>query len=92
MEVFDAESDVVVYDVSQKEILSKSSLINKDAYETFPSFSADGKWLYFCSAPALKMPEKYNQLRYSLCRVPFDAANGTIGSQVEPLVHADSIS
>lgn len=92
MEVFDAESDVVVYDVSKKEILSKSSLITKDAYETFPSFSADGKWLYFCSAPALKMPEKYNQLRYSLCRVAFDAANGTIGSQVDTLVHADSIS
>lgn len=37
----------------KKEILSKSSLITKDAYETFPSFSADGKWPYFCSAPAL---------------------------------------
>ena len=39
MEVFDLESDVVVYDVKNKEILSKASLITKDAFETFPAFS-----------------------------------------------------
>ena len=55
MEVFDLESDVVVYDVKNKEILSKASLITKDAFETFPAFSPDGKWLYFCTAPAQKM-------------------------------------
>ena len=37
MEVFDLESDVVVYDVKNKEILSKASLITKDAFETFPA-------------------------------------------------------
>ena len=42
MEVFDLESDVVVYDVKNKEILSKASLITKDAFETFPAFSPDG--------------------------------------------------
>ena len=41
MEVFDLESDVVVYDVKNKEILSKASLITKDAFETFPAFSPD---------------------------------------------------
>lgn len=92
MEVFDTESDIVVYDIAKKEILSKASIITKDAYETFPSFSADGKWLYFCSAPALKMPEEYNKLRYNLCRVSFDAKEGVIGSQVDTLVIADSVS
>lgn len=64
MEVFDLESDVVVYDVKNKEILSKASLITKDAFETFPAFSPDGKWLYFCTAPAQKMPENYDKVRY----------------------------
>ena len=72
MEVFDLESDVVVYDVKNKEILSKASLITKDAFETFPAFSPDGKWLYFCTAPAQKMPENYDKVRYNLCRVAFD--------------------
>ena len=76
MEVFDLESDVVVYDVKNKEILSKASLITKDAFETFPAFSPDGKWLYFCTAPAQKMPENYDKVRYNLCRVAFDPDRG----------------
>lgn len=73
MEVFDLESDVVVYDVEQHKILSAASLITKDAFETFPAFSPDGKWLYFCSAPAREMPADYDKVRYHICRVAFDA-------------------
>ena len=92
MEVFDLESDVVVYDVKNKEILSKASLITKDAFETFPAFSPDGKWLYFCTAPAQKMPENYDKVRYNLCRVAFDPDRGEISFPIDTLVHADSLS
>ena len=92
MEVFDLESDVVVYDVEQKEILSRASLITKDAFETFPSFSPDGEWLYFCSAPAQEMPAAYDSLRYNLCRVAFDAERGEIRLPIDTLVRADSLS
>lgn len=86
MEVFDLESDVVVYDIENKTILSEASLITKDAFETFPSFSPDGKWLYYCSAPALPMPQQYDSIRYAICRVPFDATQGRIGLQVDTIV------
>ena len=92
MEVFDLESDVVVFDVKNKEILSKASLITKDAFETFPAFSPDGKWLYFCTAPAQKMPENYDKVRYNLCRVAFDPDRGEISFPIDTLVHADSLS
>ena len=92
MEVFDLESDVVVYDVQQKEILSKASLISDDAFETFPSFSPDGKWLYFCTTPAREMPAAYDSVRYNLCRVPFDAERGEIHMPIDTLVRADSLS
>lgn len=92
MEVFDLESDVIVYDVKRNEILSKASLITKDAFETFPSFSPDGKWLYFCSAPARQMPADYDKVRYNLCRVAFDADKGEIQFPVDTLVWADSLS
>lgn len=92
MEVFDLESDVVVYDIMKKEILSGASLITRDAFETFPSFSADGQWLYFCSAPAKKMPDNYAEVRYNLCRVAFDAEKGEIRMPVDTLVRADSLS
>ena len=82
----------VVYDVKNKEILSKASLITKDAFETFPAFSPDGKWLYFCTAPAQKMPENYDKVRYNLCRVAFDPDRGEISFPIDTLVHADSLS
>ncbi|MDF9830552.1 hypothetical protein [Parabacteroides sp. PF5-6] len=92
IEVFDLESDVVVYDIAKREILSGASLITRDAFETFPSFSADGQWLYFCSAPAKKMPDHYAEVRYNLCRVAFDAEKGEIRMPVDTLVRADSLS
>ena len=92
IEVFDLRSDVVVYDVESKEILSKASIISEDNFETFPSFSPDGKWLYFCSAPATEMPDNYDKVRYSICRVPFDAEKGEIKPEIDTLVKADSLS
>ena len=92
MEVFDLESDVVVYDVEQHKILSAASLITKDAFETFPTFSPDGKWLYFCSAPAREMPADYDKVRYHICRVAFDAGKGALQLPVDTLVRADSLS
>ena len=92
MEVFDLESDVVVYDVQRKTILSKASLITKESYETFPAFSPDGKWLYFCTAPAMKMPENYDKIRYRICRVAFDAEKGEISLPVDTLVNAEEKS
>jgi len=92
MEVFDSASDVVVYDIRKNTILSKASFITDKAYETFPSFSPDGKWLYFCSAPALPMPEEYDKIRYNLCRVAFDATKGEIQMPIDTLARADSMS
>ncbi len=93
IEVFDLRSDVVVYDVKNKQILSEASIISEDNFETFPSFSADGKWLHFCSAPATEMPDNYDKVRYNLCRVPFDAQTGKIEREkIDTLVRADSLS
>ena len=92
MEVFDLESDVVVYDVQNQEILSKASFITKEHFETFPAFSPDGKWFYFCTAPAQAMPENYDKIRYNLCRVAFDAEKKEFVLPVDTLVRADSLS
>jgi len=85
-------SDVVVYDVEQHKILSKASIQSEDNFETFPSFSPDGRYLYFCSAPATEMPENYDKVRYNLCRVEFDPAKGEIREPIDTLVRADSLS
>lgn len=86
MEVFDTESDVIVYDIQKKQILKNASVITKDKFETFPSFSPDGKWLYYCVTDSCTMPDSYASIRYAIVRVPFDAATGTIHQPADTIV------
>ena len=89
IEVFDSASDVVVMDTRTKEVFSNPQLMRDDAFETFPTFSPDGRSLYFCSAPAVEfMPEEYRKAHYNLCRVDFDPESGTVGSKIDTLFHA----
>ncbi len=88
VEVFDYASDVVVYDVNRDELVTSPSLSSVAAFETFPTFSPDGKTLYFCSADSLPMPDNYDRVRYSLCAIGFDAATRTFGSRVDTLYNA----
>ena len=94
IEVFDAASDVVVMDTETMEVFSNPELMREDAFETFPTFSPDGKSLYFCSAPAVDpMPDGYRKVHYNLCRVDFDSEAGRVGSRIDTLFHAgDSAS
>ena len=72
VEVFDNRSDVVVYDVEKHEIVTAPHLSSEENMETFPAFSPDGRRLYFCSAPACRMPESYREIRYNLQSIAFD--------------------
>lgn len=89
IEVFDAASEVLVYDVKNHRVLTDSLLFSKDAFETFPSFSPDGKTLYFSSAKAQQMPKDYKKVKYSLCSISFDAEQGRFGKQVDTLFSAE---
>lgn len=91
IEVYDFRSDVVVYDVEKRSLITNEALFRTDAFETFPSFSNDGTRLYFCSADSLLMPTNYRNLKYSLCSIGFDASSGRFG-QVDTLVKAGNES
>jgi tricorn protease-like protein len=88
IEVFDDASDVVVYDVESHEIVTTAALFAPGAFETFPSFSPDGKTLYFCSAPAQDMPASFKEVKYSLCSIAFNPGDRTFGSTVDTLYNA----
>lgn len=90
IEVFDEDSDVVVYDVDGHEIVTSGLLASETAFETFPTFSPDGRSLYFCSSKAVApMPERYQEVRYSLCRVDFNPIDCSFGSVVDTLYNAE---
>ncbi|MER8207544.1 hypothetical protein, partial [Acinetobacter baumannii] len=79
-------SDVVVYDVESHEIFWSALTRSEDSFETFPTFSPDGRSLYFCSAKAVSpMPDEYSKVKYSLCRIDFDPESATFGDAVDTL-------
>ena len=73
LEVYDLESDVVLYDVETRTILVEPLLQDSTAFETFPAFSADGKTLYFCRAAA---SDDFTRIRYHLYSIGFDPGTG----------------
>ncbi|MDO4496708.1 MAG: hypothetical protein Q4B58_02570, partial [Bacteroidales bacterium] len=91
VEVFDDASDVVVLDVRNLEIL-RSPLIEHtlDWYETYPAFSEDGKWLYFCRSVAATVPAHCDSCQYNLCRIAFDEETRQFGDNVEVVIDAAS--
>jgi hypothetical protein len=88
VEVTDTLSDLIIYDAKQNTVFTSTAITSKDRLETFPTWSPDGKYLYFCSAKALPLA-KYNQIRYNLLRISFDTASCRFGA-VDTIVNASS--
>ena len=90
MEVYDTASDLCVADFDNNRMLTFPATARKDIQETFPVFSADGQYVYYCAAPALPLPASLGQMRYSLVRIPFDAATGALGAPADTLWNAEA--
>jgi hypothetical protein len=86
VEVTDTLSDIVVFDAEQNKVFTSPAISSKDRFETFPTWSPDGKYLYFCSARALPLAQ-YNQIRYDLLRISFDTTTCRFGA-VDTIVSA----
>ncbi len=97
-EVYDTQSDLCVADFDRDTILMCPLVTNTpNILETFPAFSADGRWIYFCTAEnpcgdtipsAVALRDKVDELHYSLCRLSFDAVTGTFGTKVDTIYNA----
>lgn len=91
IEVFDFKSDVIVYDVKNNEVLSTPLLKRSDKFETFPTFSPDGKTLYFCRADSVQIPQQCDSVRYNLCAIAFDPVKKEFGDSVYTVIDAASV-
>jgi hypothetical protein len=88
LEVYDTASDVVLADFDQDRMIVSPFLNDSTVFETFPVFSADGKYVYYCSAPRVKLPNDIKNMKYSICRISFDAKKGELGNSVDTLWNA----
>ena len=92
IEVYDNESDVVVYDVVNHSLLSSPLTSDPGRFETFPAFSPDGRTLYFCSSPAVQMPQDYLRAQYSIMSVAFNPEDRSFGEELHTVYDAAGVS
>lgn len=92
IEVFDNSSDIIIYDTETDETITCPELHSSKAFETFPSWSPDGKTLYFCSADSVNIPDEYDKVHYALCSIDFDANSKSFGNKVDTLYNIRSVS
>lgn len=92
VEVLDAQSDLLLYDVTNNEV--GHIIRTSDDLETFPCWSPDGRTLYYCSASVKHLinpivPDslisqhlilKYDSIRYNLMSIPFDPESRSFGT------------
>ncbi|SHG01476.1 WD40-like Beta Propeller Repeat [Mariniphaga anaerophila] len=84
VEVFDLLSDLIIYDTEDDQVTSGPEVSSPDYFETFPTWSPDGKTLFFCRAEALPA-EKYDEIRYDLYKVGFSEESKSFGELVSVL-------
>ncbi|MBN2136205.1 MAG: PD40 domain-containing protein [Sedimentisphaerales bacterium] len=76
-DVLDLNSLLAYYSLDTKTVKTIPAISKKDRLETYPAWSADGKYLYFCSAPITWetyniIPVDYNDIKYDLMRISYD--------------------
>ncbi|MBN2452094.1 MAG: PD40 domain-containing protein [Lentisphaeria bacterium] len=95
-DVVDLDSEIVIYDAETGDVFTAASLTDPQRMETYPAWSADGKTLFFCSAPITwedrrgALPECYAEIRYDLRKVSFDPATRALG-EAETVLEAAAV-
>ena len=88
IEVFDAESDLIAYDVERNEVTNLEN--DKTELEVFPCWAPDGKSLYYCSAHfeytdstdhGAQVIRRREEVKYNLYRKSFDPESMTFGER-----------
>ncbi len=88
LEVYDLSSELILLDTDSMQVLTDERFTEPTSWETFPSWSPDGRQLYFCTAPADSlMPHGYTGVKYAIVRVDFDPSTATFGEQVDTIYH-----
>ncbi|MDR2287401.1 MAG: hypothetical protein LBE04_08020 [Prevotellaceae bacterium] len=91
IEVYDTSSDLIIYNTETQTINYTAAIHSPAHFETFPEWSPDGKTLYFCSAPAKKMPDSYDSIKYDLLKVSFDPQTMTTGKRIDTVLSASAM-
>ena len=86
IEVYDEASDMILYDVERDSVSIVSA--DPDLLEVYPTWSPDGKYLYYCKSVPLpeEMRDKdirttYQKVQYNLYRRSFELSSHSFGEE-----------
>lgn len=86
IEVYDLKSDMILYDIASDSVIVVAN--DPDLLEVYPTWSPDGKYLYYCKSVPLpeEMKEEdirvtYEKIQYNLYRKSFDLASLSFGEE-----------
>ncbi|MDR1332398.1 MAG: hypothetical protein LBK07_09895, partial [Tannerella sp.] len=88
-EVFDLESDIVLYDAVRNTVFTVPQL-SSAMRENLPAWSADGRRLFFVTAPPCEAGAPNEAHLYSLMQVAFDPDTRSVG-EPQTLIACDDI-
>jgi len=84
-DTFDIDSAMAYFIVDSKTIKTSPEISRKDWMETWPAWSGDGRYLYFCSTQITWAdqdkfpPDGYDKVKYDLVRISYDVENDQWG-------------
>lgn len=93
-DVIDLDSAVFYYKIDSQTVEAPPELSEKNRLESYPAWTPDGKYLYFCSAPILwedrdkVPPDNYKQVKYDLRRISYNVETDQWG-QPETVLSAE---
>ena len=79
IEVYDLSASLVIYNTEKNEMLSCGESDTVKYMETFPCWSPDGEYLYYCRTNQIKEGFNFRQVKYDLVRRSFDQVSGISG-------------
>jgi hypothetical protein len=77
-EVYDRASDLIIYDIKTNTVTTSPKVSTKRR-ENLPTWSPDGRYLYYCSGPELNDTVRYDKVKYDLLRIGYDAEKNEWG-------------
>ena len=98
IEVFDAVSDLIAYDVAKNEVTNIENQENE--FEVFPVWAPDGKTVYYCSAHfefrdttshEVEVVRNYREVKYNIYKKSFNPDTYQFGPR-ELVFQADSLN
>lgn len=78
IEVYDTQSDIILYDILEGKSFLPEQLSGPETMETFPAWNKDGTALYYCAADSISdVSRNRGKVHYRLMSIDFDGFSFT---------------